>query len=229
MTARIPKPKLGIDAPLPDYGAPADAVHCAVQNLLQGKAPVVEIDAEAYNEAAWQIVARSHLRRRASKAQVEKEILEIRKAALQLRGLLADASGQTFSALEGLAVDIGLGPTMERNFDFWGAQRITSELIQATEKAKPEGTKGRGPDADAIADEIGDMIARDFWLLTRQSPGLNNSLGYRKPTGRYAQFFKTIFSVIFPRRDFVGPARDAAARWKEKNSALLRELQDMKK
>lgn len=229
MTKPRAKAKIGVDAPVPDYNAPSIAVRRAVENLLGGKDPVIEIDVDAYNEIAWELVTASHERPSATKKQALAECEEIKEAAWKLIRLLAEASLPTFAAIDGHSVDGGMGPMLACDFDFTKAQFTLARLIQASGKAPEkicgevavEGLKGRGQKVDTLIDKISDMIARDFWLLTYKPPGLNNPLGYKKSVGPYAEFFRHIFLFIFPDRDFVTPAREAAARWKTRNKALL--------
>jgi len=226
MTKRKPKPKLGIEAPLPDYFAPGIAVQKAVDELLNGQDATITIDVAKYNEIAWKLVAHRHNRPKATLEQIRKECDEINKAAWRLLNLFNSASAPTVNALDGTTVDHG-GANENARFDFTTARFQIAAIIQASEKAKadtksgvePEGLKGRGPDVNDVLDEIGDMIANDYWLLTMKEPGLIRKTvkgaGFDELTGDYVRFFRRIFEATVPGRDFETPARHAARRWKE--------------
>lgn len=226
MTKRKTRPRFGVETPFPSYFLPGIAVRKAVNELLKGEEEKIEIDCEKYNEVAWKLVAKSHKRMKATLKQVCDECDQIYKTASRLLNLLNNASAPTVNALDRTMIGHGVESTrfdlLNAHFEIVGLMQATQQAKTATESGvEPEGLKGRGPEANDIVDEIGDMIADDYWRLMIKSPGLirerSKSDGCDELRGDFVNFFRQIFEAIVPNRDFETPAKHAARRWKERH------------
>jgi hypothetical protein len=204
MTDPIAKPKLGIEAPLPNYNRPGVAVQEAVDGLPAASKTNMFIDTDKWNEVAWKVVEYSH-NKPATRNQIIDECSEINKAAWNLVTLLSKASTPTKNALDKRVINYGL-TSNDRRFDFAGAQFAIGGLVEATEKATraiengdtPAGLKGKGQAACNVVDEIGDMIASEYRRQTLKFPSLNRPLGHNnEPQGRILSFLDTYSSQYF--------------------------------
>jgi hypothetical protein len=134
MTKPKPKPKYVIDAPLPDYFAPGNAVRGAIGLIPKENRTSITIDTDKYNEVAWELVDESQ-KRYAGPNTVIDECTQINKVAWELINLLNNASTTTINAIDKREIDYGI-PGNDKTFNLGDAHFSVIGIIQATEKAK---------------------------------------------------------------------------------------------